>query len=94
MSRAFLHLTKAPQYLLEALVIFYRIVFSPVKNAIFGPAGRCRFQPSCSAYALEALRTHGALRGSSLALRRLLRCHPWGAFGPDPVPPKHSCCSN
>jgi uncharacterized protein len=44
---------------------------------------RCRFHPSCSAYALEALETHGALRGLWLAMRRLGRCHPWG----DPVPP-------
>jgi putative membrane protein insertion efficiency factor len=52
-------------------------------------AGRpspCRFDPSCSAYALEAVQTHGALRGCWLALRRLLRCHPWGGRGYDPVP--------
>ena len=47
----------------------------------------CRFDPSCSTYALEALETHGAGRGSWLALRRLLRCHPWGGAGWDPVPP-------
>ena len=52
-------------------------------------AGRpspCRFVPSCSTYALEALETHGALRGSALAARRLCRCHPWGGHGFDPVP--------
>ena len=58
----------------------YRLVFSPwVGHA-------CRFQPTCSAYALEALETHGAARGGWLALRRLLRCHPWGGSGIDNVP--------
>jgi putative membrane protein insertion efficiency factor len=47
----------------------------------------CRFQPTCSAYALEALEKHGAIRGSWLALRRILRCHPGGGSGYDPVPP-------
>lgn len=52
-------------------------------------AGRispCRFDPSCSTYALEALERHGALRGSWLTIRRLGRCHPWGGHGWDPVP--------
>jgi uncharacterized protein len=47
---------------------------------------RCRFHPSCSAYALEALEVHGAFRGTWLAMRRVLRCHPWGGSGLDPVP--------
>ena len=46
----------------------------------------CRFQPSCSAYAITALRRYGALRGGFLAAKRLLRCHPWGGSGHDPVP--------
>ena len=46
----------------------------------------CRYEPSCSAYAITALQRYGALRGSWLAAKRLLRCHPWGGSGPDPVP--------
>ena len=48
--------------------------------------GHCRFHPSCSFYSLEALRTHGAMRGGWLTIRRILRCHPWGGSGFDPVP--------
>jgi uncharacterized protein len=51
--------------------------------------GHCRFQPTCSEYSIEALRTHGALRGSWLTVRRILRCHPFGGHGYDPVPPVH-----
>lgn len=60
---------------------FYQLFISPV----LPPA--CRFYPTCSAYALEAIMTHGVLRGGWLALRRLARCHPWGGSGYDPVPP-------
>ncbi|MBI1272959.1 MAG: membrane protein insertion efficiency factor YidD [Alphaproteobacteria bacterium] len=49
-------------------------------------AGRCRFAPSCSAYALEAVNSHGPARGAALALKRICRCHPWGGAGHDPVP--------
>lgn len=69
--------------LLIALVRVYQYLISP----LLGP--RCRFHPSCSHYAIEAVETHGALRGSYLALRRLLRCHPWHPGGYDPVPPRY-----
>ena len=65
---------------LVGLVQAYRLLLSPV----LGPA--CRFTPSCSAYAADALRAHGAAAGSLLALRRIARCHPWGGQGYDPVP--------
>jgi putative membrane protein insertion efficiency factor len=73
--------------LLIWIVRAYRLVLSPMLGQ------NCRFYPSCSSYAIEALQTHGALRGSWLAARRLCRCHPWNAGGVDPVPPnrhKHS----
>jgi conserved hypothetical protein YidD len=59
---------------------FYRMAISPVRPPC------CRYTPSCSAYAVEAIEVHGAARGSWLALRRLLRCHPFHAGGHDPVP--------
>lgn len=61
-------------------VTFYRLMFSPWLGS------SCRFEPSCSAYALDALETHGAAAGAYLTTRRLLRCHPWCAGGCDPVP--------
>ena len=71
----------AVAWLLIALISLYRRFVSP----LLGP--RCRFYPSCSAYGLEAVREHGALRGSWLAVRRIGRCHPFHPGGFDPVPP-------
>jgi putative membrane protein insertion efficiency factor len=74
------------QYILILLVRLYRLTLSPAKTFLFGPLGQCRFTPSCSEYGLEALRLHGALKGTWLAAKRVCRCHPWGDCGHDPVP--------
>lgn len=73
--------------LLIGLVHLYRWTVSPLKSVLFGPLGRCRFQPTCSVYALQALRAHGPFQGGWLAVKRVCRCHPWGGCGHDPVPP-------
>lgn len=62
----------------------YQLLLSPMLGQ------NCRFYPSCSHYAIEALRSHGAARGGLLALRRVCRCHPWNEGGLDPVPPAPS----
>ena len=66
--------------LLVGLVRLYQLLLSP----LLSPS--CRYLPTCSSYAIEALHAHGALTGSWLAARRILRCHPWGGSGFDPVP--------
>lgn len=73
-------------HLLRAAVQGYRFLISPV----IGPA--CRFAPSCSEYALEAIAVHGAVKGGALATKRVLRCHPWGGSGYDPVPESACRC--
>lgn len=62
------------------LVRFYQVAISPLKPPT------CRFSPTCSTYALEALKKYGLVKGGRLALRRIMRCHPWGGSGYDPVP--------
>jgi len=74
------------QRIIILLIRGYQAVISPALAVFFGPAARCRYTPSCSQYALEAIRLHGVLKGGLLAARRLCRCHPWGADGDDPVP--------
>ncbi|NJD17694.1 MAG: membrane protein insertion efficiency factor YidD [Gemmatimonadetes bacterium] len=66
--------------ILIAVIRFYQTAVSPLTLP------SCRYTPSCSAYAREAIEVHGAVTGVWLALRRILRCHPWGGFGHDPVP--------
>jgi hypothetical protein len=72
------------------IIRVYQFTLSPVLAAALGPSGRCRFTPSCSQYAREAIRLHGVMRGGLLAGRRLCRCHPWGDFGEDLPPPPGS----
>jgi uncharacterized protein len=78
---ALARLQRLPQRLLIGLVQAYRWLLSPWLGS------QCRFEPSCSGYALAALQQHGAVGGLSLTGRRLLRCHPWCCGGLDPVPP-------
>lgn len=70
------------------LIDFYRLAISSFLHVLGGPGSGCRFVPSCSEYAKEAISVHGILHGGGLALWRILRCHPWGKWGYDPVP----CC--
>jgi putative membrane protein insertion efficiency factor len=67
--------------ILLAMIAGYRLLLSPFLGQ------NCRFYPTCSAYAAEAIERHGALRGSWLALKRIAKCHPWHPGGVDPVPP-------
>lgn len=90
-ARVYRALLRLPEFGLRGLIGFYRLAISPLLGT------NCRYLPTCSAYAEEAIRRHGALRGSVLAFRRIARCHPFGGSGLDPVPPvptreaRHPC---
>lgn len=64
------------------LIKVYQFFISPLLPGV------CRYRPTCSQYTIEALRTHGLVKGLYLGIKRILRCHPWGGSGYDPVPPK------
>ena len=84
MRRILITLVSLPQKALIGLVVAYRLLISPSLGS------NCRFEPSCSAYSLQALGQHGAVVGTYLTLRRVARCHPWCDGGHDPVPPPQS----
>lgn len=71
------------KYILTAIIKFYKIFISP----LFPPS--CRFQPTCSTYAIEAIQSHGAIKGSWMAMKRISKCHPLHEGGYDPVPVKN-----
>jgi uncharacterized protein len=81
----FLSFMNVIQVLLLTFIQLYRRLISP----LLPPT--CRFQPTCSAYAMDAIREHGAISGGWLALKRIFRCHPWGGSGFDPVPSTCRC---
>ena len=68
--------------ILVGIIRLYQKTISPLLGH------NCRFRPTCSEYAIEAIQVHGVVKGLWLGIRRLLRCHPWGPHGYDPVPPK------
>ena len=74
------------RHVLIFLIRLYQATLSPVWRMLLGPSAGCRFTPNCSAYAIEALRKHGAWRGLVLAAKRVGRCHPWCKGGVDEVP--------
>jgi putative membrane protein insertion efficiency factor len=84
MNRMIAAAVRLPQTVLIGIVKGYRLLLSPWLGSA------CRFEPTCSAYSLEALQQHGAAVGSYLTLYRLARCHPWCDGGHDPVPPVKS----
>jgi len=78
------------QHILIFAIRAYRWTISPAQVFLFGSTGGCRFTPTCSNYALDAVRERGALTGTVLAAKRICRCHPWGGCGHDPVPKAES----
>src|SRR5947207_11119008 len=76
--------------LVRVFIRTYQSSLSPLLALVSGPGSGCRFEPTCSAYFLEAVETHGFWRGIWLGSKRIARCQPWGGCGHDPVPPRTS----
>jgi len=77
-------LSRVLEFIVLLPIYFYRYAISPLKSP------SCRYTPTCSEYAVQAVKKHGPLKGLWLAIRRILSCHPWGGSGYDPVPEKFS----
>ena len=78
------------QWIVTGALRGYKCVASPLLHTLVGPFGGCRFEPTCSVYAREAVERHGVVAGAWLAVRRFSKCNPWGPCGCDPVPEKRS----
>jgi len=77
-------------FLIRLVIRGYQVCISPTLSWLTGqPNAGCRYEPTCSRYFLEAVETHGILRGSWMGIKRIGRCHPWGGQGYDPVPPRN-----
>jgi putative membrane protein insertion efficiency factor len=78
------------QWIVTSGLRIYKCAASPILHTLVGPFGGCRFHPTCSVYAREAVERHGLARGCWLAAKRICKCHPFGPCGEDPVPPQLS----
>jgi putative membrane protein insertion efficiency factor len=74
------------KHILISILRFYKIAISPIFENLFGKG--CRFTPTCSTYTIEALSKYGSVKGTVLGFKRVIRCHPWGGTGWDPIPNK------
>lgn len=83
-------IAKVASAVIRLLIRFYQKALNPVLKCCAGPGSGCRFTPTCSSYFLEAVEVHGPWRGSWLGICRIFRCHPWGGWGYDPVPPRRN----
>jgi len=90
-GQARFYFSRLMRRLIRIFIRVYQLTLSPLLALLGGPGSGCRFEPSCSEYFLQAVETHGSLRGSWLGLKRIARCHPWGGSGNDPVPAIDRC---
>ncbi|HEX4639623.1 MAG TPA: membrane protein insertion efficiency factor YidD [Chthoniobacterales bacterium] len=90
-SQARFYSSRLMRGIIRIFIRIYQLTLSPILSVLAGPGSGCRFHPSCSEYFLQAVETHGALRGTWLGLKRIGRCHPWGGSGDDPVPAADHC---